>query len=224
MLTSLVILLNAISWNQCQPLPTTHNHFSLPAPLMVITCNPRIANQRRKLLIGPILKETSNMRLLVFSLILSGDIQWNPGPTVAQQDLSMRTQGNSSMIYPCGSCRKPVTWENERAICCDECDIWYHSSCLELCSSSSELFQHNSVSWLCAKCNNLNTDNFMYHSFELETSNRFSVLSNMSTIPSIDSSFSPTTFSSPRKRTLLLSSSSSPSSQSSRQEAAQLPN
>ena len=62
----------------------------------------------------------------------------------------------------------------------------------------------------------------MYHSFELATSNRFSVLSNMSTMPSIDSSFSPTTFSSPQKRTLLLSLSSS-SSQSSRQEAAQLP-
>ena len=80
---------------------------------------------------------------------------------------------------------------------------------LELCSSSSELFQHNSVSWMYALYNNLNADNVMYHSFELETSNRFSVLSNMLIISSIDSYFSPTTFSSPRKRILLSSSSSS---------------
>ena len=101
------------------------------------------SSQYRKLLIGPILKETSNMRLLVFSLMLSDDIQLSPGPTVAQQDL-----GSSAMIYPCGSCRKPVTWE------------WYRSFCVKLCLRSPELFQHNCVSWLCVNCNNLNADNF----------------------------------------------------------------
>ena len=59
--------------------------------------------------------------------------------------------------------------------------------------------------------------------YNQETSNRFSVLSNVSTIPSIDSFSSPTTLSIPQKR-ILLSPSSSSSSQSSRQEAAQLPN
>ena len=61
---------------------------------------------------------------LICSLLLSGDIEANPGP---------------NSIYPCGYCEHPVTWDHQRAICCD---IWYHSICLEVSSKNVELLQH----------------------------------------------------------------------------------
>ena len=46
-----------------------------------------------------------NLSLMV--LIISGDIQVNPGPSV----------------YPCGFCQHLVTWEHNRAIACDQCSV-----------------------------------------------------------------------------------------------------
>jgi hypothetical protein len=108
--------------------------------------------------------------------LLAGDIQLNPWPT---------------QTYPCGYCEAPVTWDHQRAICCDECSIWYHSNCLE---TRLNLLQWSDVLRICCKCNTKNVDSFTYHSYEFEISNRFSVIHNesaLSSIPSIDSSFSP---------------------------------
>ena len=119
--------------------------------------------------------------------LLAGDIQLNPGPT---------------QTYPCGYCEAPVTWDHQRAICCDECSIWYHSNCLE---TRLNLLQWSDVLRICCKCNTKNVDSFTYHSYEFEISNRFSVIHNesaLSSIPSIDSSFSPSAFSSPKQRQL----------------------
>ncbi|XP_021366929.1 uncharacterized protein LOC110459148 [Mizuhopecten yessoensis] len=143
--------------------------------------------------------------LILFSaLLLSGDIQLNPGPP---------------HVYPCGYCEHPVTWDHQRAVCCKGCDIWYHSTCLEMSSHNIEILQRSSVSWLCCKCDNLNVDSFTFHSYELEISNQFSVLSNSATtdidsIPSPDSVFSPKRYSSPqhwraRSRSTLHSTASS---------------
>ena len=130
--------------------------------------------------------------ITLLAIILSGDIHMNPGPTT---------------VYPCGCCERPVTWEHKRAICCDECSIWYHSECIEHSANNFELLQHSNVSWICCKCETQNIDSFTYHSYELELSNSFTILSNLSSIPSIDSSFSPKAFSSPRTRQLLSSTS-----------------
>lgn len=109
-------------------------------------------------------------------------------------------------------CQLSVNFEHKRAICCDECSIWYHSQCIEdsINKVDIELLQHLSIAWLCAKCNTPNIDSFTYHSYELEISNRFSVISSLQTssIPSIDSSFSPTAFSSPKPSRYLSSISS----------------
>ena len=138
--------------------------------------------------------------ILNFILLLSGDIELNPGPET---------------IYPCGYCEHPVTWEHQRAVCCDNCDLWYHSDCLEYSTNKFELIQHSNVSWICCKCNTQNLDSFTFHSFEFEISNPFSILSSSiaSSIPSIDSSFSPTIFSSPKHFTTRIDTRlSSPSS------------
>ena len=77
--------------------------------------------------------------------LLAGDIQLNPGPT---------------QTYPCGYCEAPVTWDHQRAICCDECSIWYHSNCLEMTDARINLLQRSDVSWICCKCNTQNVDSF----------------------------------------------------------------
>lgn len=77
-----------------------------------------------------------------------------------------------------------------------------------------ELLQHPSVAWLCTKCHTPNIDSFTYHSYELETTNQFSVLSKLSSIPSIDSSFSPTAFNSPKMQRHISSVSSTNSEHS----------
>ena len=48
--------------------------------------------------------------MLLLLLLLCGDNELNPGP----------------VKYPCGVCQKAVK-NNGKAICCDECDIWFWS-------------------------------------------------------------------------------------------------
>ena len=55
-----------------------------------------------------------NSTIFAVALLLSGDIQVNPGPPTS--------------VYPCGVCEDPVTW-NCRGVACDHCSIWYHGSC-----------------------------------------------------------------------------------------------
>ena len=81
--------------------------------------------------------------LTLLIIILSGDIQVNPGPT---------------SIYPCGCCELPVTWDHQRAACCDNCKLWYHSECIELSSSKINVQQFSNISWICCKCESLNVD------------------------------------------------------------------
>ena len=99
-------------------------------------------------------------------LLLSGDIQSNPGPA------------NDSRIYPCGLCEMPVTWEHLDGIACDGCSIWHHRSCIELCSADYDLLaRHSHIQWLCCKCDSANIDCFTFRSLELFTSNVYNPLS-----------------------------------------------
>ena len=115
-------------------------------------------------------------------VVLSGDIQVNPGRT---------------SIYPCGCCELPVTWDHQRAVCCDNCELCYHSECIELSSSRINVLQSSNVSWICCHCESVNVDSLTYHSREFEPSSRFSVLSDSSSELSVDSWFCPKTCSTP---------------------------
>ena len=50
--------------------------------------------------------------VLILTIILSGDIELNPGPH------------KKGSVYPCGLCELPVTW-NCQGVCCDDCNISY---------------------------------------------------------------------------------------------------
>jgi len=110
-------------------------------------------------------------------LLLSGDVELNPGP-----------RAKNASVFPCGICEQPVTWSCKGAAC-DNCDVWYHQSCIELCSADFELLNNSNVSWICYKCDGVNCGSFTFRSYELECSNVYAPLSAVNdSLASIDSS------------------------------------
>ena len=104
-------------------------------------------------------------KALVLTLLLCGDIHPNPGP-------------RNQSIFPCGYCAAHVDF-GMKAICCDNCDIWFHKSCASMTSSVySDL---NSEDWYCYRCHTLNCDTFHAYEYAIPTSNSFSAL--MSDVP-----------------------------------------
>ena len=124
--------------------------------------------------------------MVLLILLLAGDIEQNPGP-----------RGKQQSIYPCGLCDYRVTW-NCPGICCNDCSIWHHRSCIELCSTDYELLQKPNIQWLCCKCESINVTTFTLHSYELNTSNYYDPLTHNRTFESVTSNaFSPLKASSP---------------------------
>ena len=66
---------------------------------------------------------------LTLVLILSGDIEQNPGPV-------------NNTYYPCGHCELQVNY-GDKALCCDNCDNWYHKSCVNMHSATYSYLQTN---------------------------------------------------------------------------------
>ena len=81
-----------------------------------------------------------------FLLLLSGDIQSNPGPQKHQ----------------CGLCSKLLR-SNQRAIECEECSTWFHFNCLGLSAESFANFGLNSnLVWICSNCMFPNFSTFFF--------------------------------------------------------------
>lgn len=71
---------------------------------------------RRELAPSTIFKSTArnpSRRLLLSLLLLSGNMELNPGPQYKQ---------------PCGKCTRPLK-SNQKGIKCYMCDVWYHAKC-----------------------------------------------------------------------------------------------
>ena len=108
-------------------------------------------------------------------LLLSGDIELNPGP-------------RNASIFPCGCCEMPVNWSH-RAICCDNCSVWYHKSCASMDTFDFNKIENQiegeSIFWPCFRCahrntsiwcSHRNTPSLTYNSFVLNVSNSFDPL------------------------------------------------
>ena len=109
-----------------------------------------------------ILKSSQSMKLLALSLLLiSGNIESNPGPTYK---------------YPCGECSKPVK-RNQPGVQCDTCDSWYHTRCKGISNKSYENLANLSTVWICSCCGvaNFTHSLFIQDQFN-ETLNSFSSL------------------------------------------------
>ena len=102
---------------------------------------------------------------------------------------------------------------------CDDCSVWYHRTCIELCTADFSLLNRPSISWICHKCDSTNCGTFTFQSFSLGTSNYYDPLLDHS-IDSFNSSspFSPLKTSSPRGRT-----GDRTANESTTREAAQSP-
>ena len=127
-------------------------------------------------------------------LLLSGQVERNPGPdskniSTDPSDTSSSSSANLSSIFPCGYCELAVTWEN-RAICCDSCDVWYHKECVDMGSRTFDAFANTNVAWTCCKCDYPNQDKF-FHSYEFETPNSFTVLDETRSSSVSSETFSP---------------------------------
>ena len=99
------------------------------------------------------------------ALLLSGDVQLNPGPTNRNQS-----------IFPYGYCNLLVDY-GEKGLCCDKCDIWMHKSCIGMRTRAYSLLDKNhEASWASYRCKTVNSS--LYHSYEysVSTSNSFRVL------------------------------------------------
>ena len=73
--------------------------------------------------------------LLLLSLTLSGDIESNPGPAK----------------FPCKQC-KQIVKNNQKGICCDECDMWIHSKCAGISAAAYSTLSSSNDDWFCKEC------------------------------------------------------------------------
>eukprot|EP00745_Piridium_sociabile_P040062 TRINITY_DN76314_c0_g1_i2.p1 TRINITY_DN76314_c0_g1~~TRINITY_DN76314_c0_g1_i2.p1 ORF type:complete len:1167 (+),score=240.29 TRINITY_DN76314_c0_g1_i2:25-3525(+) len=122
--------------------------------------------------------------LCLLTLLLAGDIHSNPGPRAAS-------------TYPCGFCDQHVGW-SVRAVCCDECSIWYHLSCLEMCTRDYSVLQRSNVSWQCCKCDTMNIHSFTFRSFEISSNYYDPIADESLTSEVVSPTFKPMFTSSPR--------------------------
>ena len=98
-----------------------------------------IANVSKKLAMGcstnrPASPSSRSLPLLL--LLMSGQVSPNPGP--------------SETLYPCGICSQNVK-DDDNAICCDQCDVWFHQGCF-ISDTIFDILKDSSLSWICCKC------------------------------------------------------------------------
>ena len=98
--------------------------------------------------------------LYLLLILLSNDIHQNPGPC-------------NQKVFPCGLCDAPVNWSDD-GVCCDNCSIWHHASCMGLGAADYSHLNKSSVSWRCFKCDYTNLDSFTFHSYSVsDTSSNY---------------------------------------------------
>ena len=100
----------------------------------------------------------SNITLIQSNLLLSGDIERNPGPRKPK--------------YPCGECNKACTsYKGAKAsILCESCNVWFHSECVGLSDSALDNHGRSDLSWECCRCGLPNFSSGLFNSTELDGS------------------------------------------------------
>ena len=90
----------------------------------------------------------------------------NPGPVG-------NTSKNDESVYHCGTCDKPVTWD-DRAIMCETRDQWYHMNCQEVHTQTYNELNNSAIVWDCIVCYNPNYSSVCFD-LVLSTRNQLSV-------------------------------------------------
>ena len=90
---------------------------------------------------SPSCKVNAGIKLMKLSLgasylvLLAGDVSLNPGP----------------IIDPCAVCKKGCR-RNQRAVQCDECDLWYHAKCTGITNEDYKSIAQPRANWSCNDC------------------------------------------------------------------------
>ena len=87
-------------------------------------------------------KQTDHVLTYLATLLLIHDLELNPGPN---------DQINDSTVYLCGVCQSDVNWDM-KAVCCDQCLVWYHIECQNIHSLQYADMDRSSVMWDCQHC------------------------------------------------------------------------
>ena len=98
-------------------------------------------------------------------LVIAGDVHVNPGPRLCD-------------IFPCGYCEQHVSWR-DMGIACNDCDMWYHKSCVDMSTSEYIRLSEISINWFCFKCNTKNHTGEEYHTYKLDVSNTYDTLNSI---------------------------------------------
>ena len=134
-----------------------------------------------------------NCSLLLSCLILSGDVEINPGPPVVGSNRSVVDVADedafsgdhdfsmTETVYLCGSCKEPVTWDQKGLLCEHPgCETWYHIDCQAVGDSTYYFLGRPDVSWTCTVCDGPNYSSTLFDLYDLERENRFASLADMS--------------------------------------------
>ena len=129
------------------PLPQVSLALTSPHPFHSLPSNIRKSSA---LNLNP---STSHSAWILSLLILSGDIETNPGPPTTK--------------YPCGVCSRPCRI-SQPAIQCDTCDTWIHKKCLEIDPVSWKSLANTSISWHCLNCALPNFSSSLFDDFDIQ--------------------------------------------------------
>ena len=89
---------------------------------------------------------SSTKSRFIHLLLLSGQVELNPGPVTPNQSSTFSTN------YPCGIRQKKVN-DSHHALLCDKCELWFYTDCLEFSVSNySTLLSFTSPIWICTDC------------------------------------------------------------------------
>lgn len=144
------------------PLVTMSQDLSLRIPAATLCNDIRALGNPLKTKSFQIKADKQTLFITSIMLIMCGDIESNPGPNV-------------NNIYPCGICDLKVSWL-DKGVACDNCGIWFHCSCISMKSSQYSQLNSTSEHWYCFRCNTTNSNNSLYHSYNIEVTNSFSIL------------------------------------------------
>jgi len=81
--------------------------------------------------------------LCALVILNSADCHPNPGP-------------QANIEYPGFVCGKEVL-DDHAGIKCDDCDCWYHTSCINMGNNTYNILSKSNIAWICAKWCSLNT-------------------------------------------------------------------
>lgn len=101
---------------------------------------------------------------LTILLLLSGNVERNPGPKQPK--------------YPCSMCSRAVK-NRDPAVSCDQCGLWVHNQCSGLSEHMYERMKQSCGVWICPSCGMPSFTSSFFDSPSIEISNSFSSLTDV---------------------------------------------